>query len=89
MINFILKKVSDNSSHYNLTFTKLVHKRTGEIAEEPGDTIYTLPLDLVKSRIAHVETSNRFGDRDITLKEYIPEFYKSYNDVCELLKRTL
>lgn len=89
MINFTVKKVSDKSPHYNLTFTKLVHKRTGEIAEEPGETIYTLPLDSVKCRIAHVETNNRFGNRDITLKEYIPEFYKSYSEVCELLKKTL
>ena len=44
MINFILKKVSDNSPHYNLTFMKIVHKRSGEEVEEPGDILYTLSL---------------------------------------------
>lgn len=89
MIDFILKKVSDDSPHYNLTFMKLVHKRSGDIVSEPGETIYTVPLSLVKNKIAHAETSNRLGDKDISLKEYFSEFYKCYNEVCKLLKKTL
>ena len=88
-INFILKKISDDSPHYNLTFMKLVHKRSGEIVEEPGDTVYTISLNWAKNRIAHMETISRFEDKDITLKEYISEFNKAYNEVCELLKKTL
>ena len=89
MIDFILKKVSDDSPHYNLTFMKLVHKRSGDIVQEPGDAVYTISLDWVKNRIAHVETAVRFGDKDVTLKEYLSEFYKVYDEVCELLKKTL
>lgn len=89
MIDFILKKVSDDSPHYNLTFMKLVHKRSGEIAKEPGDTIYTISLEGVKNRIAHMETAVRLGDVDISLSEYLSEFRESYKEVCELLKKTL
>lgn len=89
MINFSIKKVSDNCPHYNLTLTKFVHKRSGEIIEEPGDTLYSIHLDDVKKIISNIETSNRFGNKDITLKEYLLEFYKVYNEVCELLKKTL
>lgn len=89
MIDFILKKVSDNSPHYNLSFMKEVHKRSGEIVQEPGETLYTLPLDDVKNKIAHCETAIRFGDSDVSLKEYLSEFYKVYEELCELLKKTL
>lgn len=89
MINFILKKVSDNSPHYNLTFMKIVHKRSGEEVEEPGDILYTLSLQDATNKIAHQETNNRLGDNDVSLKTYLTEFYKTYNEVCELLKKTL
>ena len=89
MIEFVLKKVNENSDHYNLTFIKEVHKRTGDVVKEPKDTIYTLPLNMVKNCLAHENTFLKFGDKDVSLKEYLPEFYKSYNEVCELLKKTL
>ena len=89
MIDFILKKSSENSPHYNLTFMKLVHKRNGDVNQEPGTTLYTISLNEVKNRISHLETINRFGDKDITLKEYLSEFYKVYIEVCELLKKIL
>ena len=88
MINFELKK-SSNEVHYDLTFMKLVHKRNGELAEEPGDTCYGIPLSRVKLCITTVETQNRFGDKDVTLEEYIKEFNKAYKEVCELLKKIL
>lgn len=88
MINFELKK-SSNEVHYDLTFTKLVHKRSGELAEEPGDTCYGIPLSKVKLYITTVETQNRFGDKNVTLEEYIKEFNKAYKEVCKLLKKTL
>ena len=89
MVDFILKRIADDSPHYNLTFMKLVHKRSGDIVSEPGETIYTISLDSAKNRIAHVEASNRLGDKDVSLREYLSEFYKCYNEVCELLKKTL
>lgn len=87
MINFILKKISEDSPHYNLTFMKLVHKRNGEVVEENGDTIYGIPLTEVKNRIVHVELSTRLNN--VSLNEYIIEFQKYYKEVCELLKKTL
>jgi hypothetical protein len=89
MIDFSIKKIDENSPFYNLTFMKEVHKRNGEIASEPDDTIYTVSLDLAKSIISHQETLNKYHDEDISLKEYITEFYKSYKEVCELLKKIL
>ncbi len=67
----------------------MVHKRSGEIVEEPGDTIYCQSLDVIKNKLAHLETAKRFDDKDVSLKEYITEFYKTYNEVCELLKKIL
>lgn len=89
MINFILKKESNNSPHYNLTLMKLVHKRGGEIVEEPGETIYGNTLDVIKNYLAHLETEQIFGDKDVSLREYLIEFYKSYKKVCESLKKIL
>lgn len=89
MIGFTIKKVSEDSPHYNLTFTKIVHKRSGEESEEAGKSLYTISLIEAKNKIAHIETINRFEDRDITLSEYMKEFHKVYKEVCELLKKTL
>lgn len=89
MIDFILKRVEEDSPHFNLTFMKEVHKRNGDIVQEPAETIYTISLEDVKNRVSHVETATRLGNIGISLKEYLVEFRKSYRDVCELLKKTL
>lgn len=68
---------------------KIVHKRSGELVTEPGDTIYTQTLDSVKNRLAHLDAIEKFSDKDVSLKEYLIEFYKSYNYICESLKKTL
>ena len=87
MIDFELEKYSN--FHYNLTFKKLVHKRSGEVVEEKGSTLYSIPLDVVKIKITNADIENKFGDKDVSLKEYLVEFYKSYKEVCELLKKIL
>jgi len=87
MISFELKKYSN--FHYNLTFKKLVHKRSGEIVEEKGITLYSIPLYIVKVKIANADVESKLGDKDVSLKEYLVEFYKSYKEVCELLKKIL
>lgn len=89
MIEFTVKRISDISPHYNLTLMKEVHKRSGEIVKEPGDTLYTITLDNIKYRLANMEAISRFGDNDISLKEYLIEYYKCYNEICELLRKTL
>ena len=88
MIKFELKKEKD-TPHYTLTLMKEVHKRSGEIVEEKGDSFYTLGLTQVKVTLSHLDAQTKFGDKDISLKEYLIEYYKSYNEVCELLKKTL
>lgn len=85
MINFELEKSSDN--RYDITFMKLVHKRSGDYVEESGDTLYALPLDKIKIEITLRELSTR--EDDYTLKEFMSEYHKCYNDVCELLKKIL
>ena len=87
MINFIIKKPNDDCPHYNVTLTKMVHKRSGEIVEEPGDTFYGIPLDIIKNRIACENLS--IIDREVSLKEYFILFNESYKEVCELLKKIL
>ena len=79
MIDFTIKKISDY--HYNLTFIKESGK--------PDNTMYAIPIDVVKNKIAHEETCTRFGDKDVSLSEYLKEYNKTYNEVCELLKKTL
>lgn len=88
MINFAVKKVKD-SPFYELNFFKEVHKRTGEIVEEPKDTIHSLNLDDVKNLISHAETRTNFGNEDVSLQTYMKAFQKNYVKVCELLKKTL
>lgn len=90
MIGFSIKKVSENSPHYNITFTKTVHKRNGEELEEAGKSLYTVTLKEAKNIIAHVETIKRFKeDEEIFLKDYISKFHKVYKEICELLTKTL
>lgn len=87
MINFIAKKVNDKSPFYNITLMKMVHKRSGEIVEEPGDTFYGVPLDIIRNRITCENLSAI--DREVSLKEYFILFNESYKEVCELLKKIL
>jgi hypothetical protein len=88
MIKFELKKEKD-TPYYTLSLMKEVHKRSGEIVEEKGDSFYTLGLTQVKVALSHLNAQTKFEDKDISLKEYLIEYYKSYNEICELLKRTL
>lgn len=87
MIDFRIEKYSN--VHYNLTFKKLVHKRSGEIVKEDGNTLYSLPLSYAKLQITNADVQNKFGDKNVSLKEYLIEFYKSYKEVCKLLKEIL
>ena len=80
-MTYSIKKHEDNS-FYDIVITKEVHKRTGEIAEEPLK-IYGVPLNHVLNRAAAYEISNI--DKDFSLAE----FMKKFNEVCESLKKTL
>lgn len=89
MIDFSLKKSGENSPHYNITFNKEVHKRTGEIAIEAGDTLYNVSLNNIKNIVTHETTIKDFGNSDISLSEYLKSFNKNYIQVCGLLKKIL
>lgn len=81
MIGFNIKKVSEDSPHYNITFLN---------GGESGKSLYTVTLKGAKNIIAHVETIERFKDDDeISLKDYMSKFHKVYKEVCELLTKTL
>lgn len=78
-----------SNGRYNVTFMKEVHKRNGDIVNEPGETSYGITLDTAKNKIAHYQTVKYFGEQNVSLKEYLQQFYKNYNEVCKLLKKTL
>lgn len=88
MIKFDLEK-TDNPNKFDLTFYKIVHKRSGDFVEEPYETLYSIPLTSVKLCITIRNTENVIGDTDVSFKTYLSEYYKSYNEVCELLKKIL
>jgi len=68
------------SPHFcNITFMKNVKKRaTGEIVEEPGDTLYSIP----KASAARIITHHKLylKDGNCSLAEYIKQFKELYED---------
>ena len=88
-MKYEIKKVDDTSPHYNLILYKNVKKRDGSIVVDIDTTLYSISLNHIKNGLSHLETSEFFGDTDISLKEYLTQFYKSYNNICESLKKTL
>jgi topoisomerase IA-like protein len=86
MIKFKLEKISEGSSHYNLYFGKNVNKRDGTTVIEFVDKIYTISLKDAESLIANRETQNNFEDKNISLKEYLKQFYKNLK-LCKSLNQ--
>lgn len=82
-----IKKVSEDSPHYNITFIKTIYN--GEKSKESKESVYTISLKQAKNIIAHVETIEKLDDKEISLKEYMSEFHKVYKEVCESLMKTL
>ena len=87
MIKFDLEKTNDTLNRYDITFYKLVHKRSGEYIEEPNEKFYEVPLSSIKREITLRELDTRL--QEVTLKEFMAEYSKCYDEVCELLKKTL
>lgn len=81
MIGYKLEKVSEDSPHYNLSFEKEVHKRDGTIVTESYDKLYGIWFKEAISLIAHRETQDNFGDKDVSLTEYLTQFYKNWNKI--------
>lgn len=74
---------------YNLTFNKRVKKRdTGQYAIEPGDTLYGLTLASAIERIVKHRTAKKWGEENISLKEYLKEYKKQHNEMIRLCAET-
>ena len=72
-----LKKTSD--CHYTVIFTKTVNKRNGDVENCAGDKFYTLTFEKAINLIAHRKTQDEFGDRNVSLKDYLSAFYLNWN----------
>lgn len=77
------------SSFYDLTFNKRVKKRdTGKYEIEPGPTLYGLTLYRALNIIAHHRTAKKYAEDNISLKQFLTEFKKNYNELIELCRET-
>ena len=88
--DFILKPVNEAGYFFDLTFMKRVKKRdTGKIEVEPGETRYGVPIFHAFNAIACHKTLKKFGERNITLKEYLVEFDKIYREIAKMVHEYL
>lgn len=87
MIKFDLERTDTVPERYDVTFYKLVHKRSGDYVEEPSEKFYEVPLKDIKREIILRELSTKL--EDVSLKEFLIEYNKCYDEVCELLKKIL
>lgn len=83
MLGYKIERISENSPFYNIHFEKEVHKRDGSTAIEFGDKIYCIRLEDARTLISHMKTQDDFGDKDVSLKEYLVQFYKNWKS-CKL-----
>lgn len=67
-----LEKIKD-SLHYNLYFGKAVGIYT--------DKIYTIQFNDAITLISHRKTQEDFKDQDVSLKEYLDQFYKNWIEI--------
>lgn len=70
-------KPNDEGS-VNLIFMKEVTKRSGEIVTEPSETLYNIPKKVAQSYIAHALTITEFGDKDVSLSQYLKKYNENY-----------
>lgn len=77
MDGYKLEKISN--THCNIYFLKKVTRRSGLIETDVGDKIYSTKFNNAINLIAHRKTQDDFGDKNISLKEYLSSFYKNWN----------
>ena len=88
--DFIMELSSPDSERYDLCFMKRVKKRdTGKYEIEPGNTLYGLTLSHCLNKIAHKRTAKKWEEDNITLKEFIKELQRNYNELLKLCKEEL
>ena len=85
--DFIMELSSPDSDRYDLTFMKKVKKRdTGKYEIEPGNTLYGLTLSHCLNKIAHKRTAKKWEEDNVTLKEFMKELQRNYNELLKLCK---
>ena len=88
--DFIMELSSSDSQRYDLTFMKKVKKRdTGKYEIEPGNTLYGLTLSHCLNRLVHHRTAKKYQEDNITLKEFVKEFQKNYEELVKLCRESL
>lgn len=88
--DFIMELSSSDSQRYDLTFMKKVKKRdTGKYEIEPGNTLYGLTLSHCLNRLVHHRTAKKYQEDNITLKEFMKEFQKNYEELVKLCRESL
>lgn len=79
-----------DGSRFNLIFNKRVKKRdTGKFEIEPGPPLYGLTMASALNKIVHHRTAKKFADENVTLKQYLKEFQKNYEEIVKLCRETL
>jgi DNA-binding ferritin-like protein len=69
---------------------KRVKKRdTGKFEVEPGPPLYGLTLSHCLNKIIHHRTAKKFADENVTLKEFLKELQKNYEEIVKLCRETL
>ena len=85
--DFVLTPVSDDSNLFNLAFYKKVKKRdTGKFEFELGNSLYGLTLSSALMRIAHHRVAKKYEEDNITLRQFLNDYKKSYEEIIKLCK---
>ncbi len=78
MISYKLEPIED-SIFYNITFFKEVKRRSGDTDIDVENRVYSTHFNNAINLITHKKTQDDFGDKDVSLKEYLSSFYKNWN----------
>lgn len=87
--DFIMEETKHSSRFFNLAFMKVTKKRSGDTVIEPGKPMYGVPFFNCVNRIIKHKTKKKFQDRNITLKEYLKEYFKLRKELSELFAHEL
>ena len=88
--DFIMEDVAPDSNKWNLTFYKRVKKReTGKFELELGDTLYGLTLSNALMIIAKHRVAKKYEEENISLKEFLNDYQKSYREIIKLCRESI
>ena len=88
--DFVMEDVASDSDKWDLAFYKRVKKRdTGEYSIELGDKIYGLSLSSCLRRIAKHRVAKKYEEENISLKEFLNDYQKSYREIIKLCRESI